>query len=71
VVVRRGARVIERGPAGHRDPPDGPEVLEQLERRVDGRQRHARQPVRDRAEDLLGGDVRVELVQHAVDHEPL
>ena len=71
VRVRLGARVEEgRGPAGI-DPPDEAERLEQLEGRVDGRQRQPGEALGRRARDLLGVGVAAEFGQDAVEHEPL
>ena len=47
------------------------ELLEQLERRVDGRQRDAGHLRAHVAVDDLGGDVAVELAQGAGDRDPL
>ncbi len=62
---------VEQGRAGALDAPYHAELLEQLERGVDRRQRHVRQAVGDGVEQLVGGDVAIELQQSAVKHDPL
>ena len=71
MVVRVGARIEHHRPAAGLDAADEAEVLEQLERRVDGRQRGAGQGVRDACENLLGREVPFVLAQEAVDEQPL
>jgi hypothetical protein len=70
VVVGVGAGVVADRAVPALHAADDPELLEQLERRVDGRQRDARQQRRHGVARLLGRDVTVALPQDAVDHQP-
>ena len=65
-----GARVEERR-ARALDAADHAELLEQLERRVDRRQRDAGQPCRDGVEQLVRGDVAIELAELLVHDDAL
>jgi len=47
------------------------ELLEQLQRRVDRRQRDVRQPVADGIEQLVGRDMAIEVAQRTVHDDPL
>jgi hypothetical protein len=71
VAVVLEARVVERDAARRGDTPDEPELLEELEGRVDGRKRHVGQPLARLASKLLGGHVPVAFAQNAVEDEPL
>ena len=71
VVVRVRARVEHHRPATRLDAADEAQVLEQLERRVDGRQRGARQGVRHACENLLRREVPLVLAQEPMDEQPL
>ena len=62
VVVLVGARVVDGGAALRGDPADEAELLEQLQGRVDRRQRDARHPAGDVGVDLLGRRVAVEVI---------
>jgi len=50
---------------------DDPELLEQLERRVDGGEGGVRQRGGDPLEDLLGAGMPVELAERSVDQDAL
>jgi hypothetical protein len=69
VVVR--ARVVEDGAAGGGDAADDAELLEQVERGVDGRNREPGEPRRGGGAELLGGHVTAELDQDLVEDEAL
>ena len=71
VIVRVGPRVVEDGALAHAQPADQAQLLEELERGVDGGRGHVGQPVRDARQHLLGGHVPVQFVQRAVDYQPL
>jgi hypothetical protein len=70
-MVLVGARVVAHRARRAGDAAHEPELLEQLERRVHGRQRHARQRPADLGEHALRGRVAVELAQRAGDRQPL
>jgi hypothetical protein len=71
VVVVLGAGVVEGGAAGRDEAAHGAELLEQVERRVDRGQRQVRQARFGGPQDLLGGDVPIELDEDPVQQEPL
>jgi hypothetical protein len=70
VVVRVHARIEQRR-AGALHAAHHAELLEQLERGVDRRQRDVRQAVGDGLQQLVGRHVAVELAQRAVQHHAL
>src|SRR6185437_8516185 len=71
VVVRIRAGVEDHRPAAGLDAPDDAQLLEQLERRVDRRQRGPGESVRDACENLVRGQVALVLAQEAMDDQPL
>ena len=71
VVVLPHPGVVDHAAPDGRDAAGEPELLEQLQRRVDRRQRDAGHPAGDLGEQELGGDVAVQLLQGPGDREPL
>ena len=65
-----GDGVEEDRPAGL-DAADEPELLEELERRVDRRQRQPGQPLAGGARELLGGGVAAEPAERLEQHDAL
>ena len=71
VVVGVGAGVPEEGAATAVHPPDDAELLEELECRVDGRQRDAGQALARLGEELLGAHVPGAVAEQPVHDDPL
>jgi hypothetical protein len=64
------ARVVRRRPARGADAADEPELIQQVERVIDGRRRQAGALVRQLGVDLLGRDVPGLCAQVPVDEQP-
>ena len=71
MVVRLAPAVVEGRPAGRVDVPREAQLAQQLERRVDGGEGDAGEPLGDGLVHLLGAQVSLAAAELAVDHEPL
>jgi hypothetical protein len=71
VVMELGPGVPQGARAAGGDAVCDAELLEQLERGVDGRQRGVRKPWGHAGEHLLGGRMAAEIGERAVDEDPL
>jgi hypothetical protein len=71
MVVPFGARIPQGCSAAYGDPVGDAQLLEQLQRGVDGRERSVRELRLYVGEHLLGGRVASEIGERAVDEDPL
>ena len=71
MVVGVGARVPEEGAAAAVHAPDDAELLEELERRVDGGEGDAGQPLARLGEEVLGAHVPGLVAEQPVHDDPL